>query len=580
MKLHELEIHNLLAQKELHLKFIEPITIFAGPNNTGKTTIGDAIAVAWSGTTRGVIKRDRASFARSPEGFSVKAITEIDEKLMPFTSTITQDSPSPGDREKWLASKDLVHCLTDYSAWNKMDGVKRGKLLNGLLPDHEWRGEVLPADLEMVRRERGLSAALRTVIENRRGAARMMKECGQPTEPEWSFEYKGEKIQLEQHDSTVLGDTIAGLSRTIKDANRNLMRAVHNTETGEEKVKELQELADLVPKHEKARDSATAARKPLNAAATNAAERMAEAKNTYEKATGKARIAKDASELRGKCGTCYQEISEEYASKIMDALNTCVGESNEAHSKQEDAIAQYNEVNASATRAKQDELDAGALLKDARRAAKELEEYQKQVAEAKEEGLDYVAIETEINRWSQDRKRLEAILSALQNLRHQENAYEDSKKAYKRMKRNIDDLKKWEDTIQANLQGGSQDVLAICAKHIKSLGDAFGVRMEMADDSLPKIDGIPFQLLCKSNQYLGLVAIQFALAVVSGVNFMFVDDLDRLTADRGSVLYGWFQSTVIAEGVQVVGAIARHEPKAWQKTPFQIVALGQTETVA
>lgn len=580
MKLHELQIDNLLAQKAMNLKFIEPITILAGPNGIGKTTVGDAVAIAWSGTTRGVAKKDRASFARSPEGFSVKAITEIDDKLMPFTSTITQDSPSPGDRAKWLADKDLVCCLTDFNAWYNMDSVKRGKLLNSLLPPTEWRGEVLPADLEMVRRERGLSAALRTATDNRRGAARMLKEFGQPEAPSWEFQHGEELIQLEQHDHTVLSDTIAGLRQQIKKANGDLMRAVHATETGEKHEQELEDVANKAPELEKSRDAATASRKPLNKAATEAAERMSTTQRKYQAALAKRDIALATSELKGKCGTCYQEISEDYASNIKIALQKCEEALTDAEQNHKNAVSEYNDANACATRAKQDELDAGVLLREAKHAAKELAEYRKQVAEAKEEGLDYVAIEADINRWSASRKRLEAIMSALQNLRHQEEAHEDSKKRVNRMKRNLDAMKGWENTIQANLNNGSQDVLAICAKHLKSMGDAFGKSLTMSDDSLPKMNGIPFQLLCKSDQYLGLVAIQFALAVVSGVNFMFVDDLDRLTPDRNATLRNWMSGSVVLEGVQIVGAIARHEPKDFHVSPFQVIALGQKEEVA
>lgn len=492
---------------------------------------------------------------------------------MAFKSTVTSDSPSPTERGKWLGGRDLIRHITDYKAWRETNSRNRHKLLNSILPANEWRGEALPADLEEIRRDRGINSALTAITERRRGAARMLKDFKQPDEPSNFIEHDGETIDLAQHQMGAVVDEIARLNKEVTRLTRASMRSVVLTEEGEERVKKLQEKAGKIPHYEEHQERALEARKPLNLAASDAAERLSTTKTEYDRARLRVQTANAATQIGAKCGTCYQEISEEYRGKIERAAAAAQSQLEEAHEAHKQAQADYDEANASAVRARTDERDAGVLLRDARQAEKELNDYKEQIEKAKEDGLDYSKIDADLQSASRAKRRAKAIEAGLNDLDFKHQAFDDSMKQIGRMKANLDVMQKIEQCIESNIQSGSRDVMQIAARHVGSLGKYFGREIQLGDDFLPMMDRIPFQLLCESDQYLSLVAVQYALAVVSGMNFMFIDSLDRLTKDRLVTLRRWMQEEAVGAGVQIVAAVAREKPVALQKSPFHIVAI-------
>jgi hypothetical protein len=237
------------------------------------------------------------------------------------------------------------------------------------------------------------------------------------------------------------------------------------------------------------------------------------------------------------------------------------------------AAAAWEEANASATRARQDELDAGVLLKQATRANAELDAYRVQIEEAKRDGLDYSRLEVDLNTAQTQRDGLIKIDAALTAYEWAVQQYGKNLKSVERMQRNLAVMEEVCGAIETNVKYGSRDVMAVLDAHIRSLGDYFGAAIALADDYMPSMNGIPFQLLCESDQFLALVAVQYALALVSDMKFIFVDSLDRLTPERLKLLRSWMQLVVVDHGVQVVAAVARDEPTAVRKTPFHVVPL-------
>lgn len=575
MKLQKLEIRDFIAQREFSHEFIEPITLFVGPNGVGKSSVRDAIAVAWSGTTRGIPKNARASMARGPEGFEILAVTDIDGRSMDFRSNTTSDHPAPGDRAKWLGGKDLIYHLTDYRAWEIVGKDKRHKLLNSIVPQEEWRGTALPSDLEQVRTDRGIHACLTAATNQRRGMAKTLADYGEPEAPNpvVRFEGQAKPVDLRTQKLDPVLDELGKLKGSIRTVTVKLTKAVLLTEAGEEKEKELSELAAKVPALEEARQNATDRRVPLNRAATTAGSERSIATNAYNEAHVKLEAARAACLLSGQCGTCYQEISPAYEDKIKAAHKHCEEEHEKTWKELERVREEWNEANACATRAKQDELDVGVMLKEAKRAQKELDEYRERIQAAKEEGLDYSKLELDLTTLQKRRDFLLEVEKALENYSWQVGQFEKSKTSYKRMLSNMKTMEGICASVEENVKYGSRDVMTVCEKHIKSLGDYYGTEIKLGADYMPGMDGIPFQLLCESDQYLGLVAVQYALALVSGVKFMFIDSLDRLTAERIKLLRRWMQLTVVESGVQIVGAVARDSAPAVHKTPFQIIPL-------
>lgn len=575
MRLKHLSIRNFIAQTEFDHEFVEPITIFAGPNAAGKSSIRDAISVAWSGTTRGIPKNARSSMSRSPEGFGIAASTLVDDRYMEFSSTMTGDNPAPGDRAKWLGGKDIVYHLTDHRAWELVGKDKRHKLLNSIVPQEDWRGTALPSDLEQVRTDRGIHACMTAATQQRRGMAKQMADYGQPEAPNPIATIEGQEkpVDLRVLKLDPILDELGKIDPAIRRITGQLTKAVILTETGAEKEKELSELAAKIPNLEEAKEHCVKRRVPLNRAATTAGSARGIATNAYNESHVKLEIAGQACLLSGVCGTCHQDISPEYADKIKEDHAVCENNHKEAWVELEKVRAEWNEANACAERAKQDELEIGVMLKEAKRANKELETYRERIQEAKAEGLDYSKLELDLTALQSRREFLHRASNAIENYSWQTEQHEKSKVSYKRMLSNMKTMEEICASIEENVKYGSRDVMAVCEKHIKTLGDYYGTEIKLGADYMPGMDGIPFQLLCESDQYLGLVAIQYALALVSGIKFVFIDSLDRLTAERIKLLRRWMQIEVVGSGVQVVAAVARDEAKPVHQSPFQVVPL-------
>ena len=403
-----------------------------------------------------------------------------------------------------------------------------------------------------------------------------MDEYGVPTKPDPIVLVEGlGNINLHTRKLPDVQSEIMKLKKEAQRIATRMTKAVILTETGAEKEKELTGLAAKIPALEAAKSEATERRIPLNQAATTAGSAKSEAENAYRTAGAKLATATDATGLAGMCGTCFQEISEEYREKITKAYDVCTREFAEAKSDWMDVQDTWNEANACASRAKQDELDAGVLLKEARNAEKELATYREQIEEAKAEGLDYSKLDVELGNVQSRRDGLIQVEAAMNNLVWQEENYEKTMANMTHMQNNMKSMEEICASIEENVKYGSKDVMAVCTKHIKSLGEYFGKEIKLADDYMPGMDGIPFQLLCESDQYLGLVAVQYALALVSGVKFVFIDSLDRLTSERIKLLRRWMQLTVVDSGVQIIAAVARDDAKAIRQSPFHVVPLGE-----
>jgi DNA repair exonuclease SbcCD ATPase subunit len=576
MRLISIKIHNMMAHPEFFHEFLQPITIFAGPNEAGKTTIRDAIAVAWAGNTRGIAKNMRSKLARGPEGFEVIAATNVNGGEMDFRSNVTSDSPSPGDRAKWLGSKDLVYHLTDYRAWETVGRDKRHKLLNSILPQEAWRGTALPSDLEEIRTRKGIHATLTAANEQRRGMNRMLADFkGQvPPDPKISIDGMG-VVDIRTHSQETVGRNLVDLTKKAQRITKTMMKAVVLTEEGDKKETELQKIVDKIPALEKAKNEAIDRRMPLNDAATKAGEtlnKVSAKRDAAYAADQRAKLTMKSSE-KSKCGTCFQEINEEYRGKIAKAAKVTAKAYKDLTTDYEAAKVDWDEANACAARAKRDEIESGVLLRDAKQSEKELEDWRKQIQDAKDAGLDYEDANTELRLVHTSIDQFKAIESGIHQWEWQNEQHAKGEKNIARMRGNVAEMEKICGTIEDNVKTGSRDVLSICDKHIQSLGDAFGREFRLDADYMPGMDGIPFQLLCESNQYLALIAIQYAIARVSGFGFIFIDSLDRLVPSRNATLRKWLAETVVPAEVQVVSAIARDNPEERLLPPFHVVPL-------
>ena len=261
MKLRKLKVSNFLGIESLKMEFSAPISIIAGPNEAGKSSIRDALQVALAGQARGLkTHSDQAAFIKEGAKAAEVIITladgnEICWRKTPKTpATISGNLPSDQVMMTILADPFVFLSLEDKARreilFNLLPGLnpKRDEIRARLIVELKGlTGALTPQmnsdilNLANIAEQKGFAVAEREAIADRRLAKRT-RDDATVDEPETKATIGGVLRILPDIQTA---DVEAGLT-TLRAERDKLQQTRGKVEAQADKLPELeQELADL-----------------------------------------------------------------------------------------------------------------------------------------------------------------------------------------------------------------------------------------------------------------------------------------------------------------------------------------------
>jgi DNA repair exonuclease SbcCD ATPase subunit len=582
MKLYTLKMTDFLAHARFSHEFDTPITIFAGPNESGKSSVTGAIEVALTGKTRGLIKNQAAMLSRGMAPFSVEAVWKYDGKSDKSKASPNKVTPTAKTWQSRIGvDEETMFCATRWDHYASLDVKKREKLLANVVGGQAWTGPALPGEIETARQKGGLQAALRKATEVRRNRANVLAEI-KPHPPTTRVVVRGSQGNEVEVEVSGLKQSQVNADLVQAESNRRskqglVIKAAGASDEARIRLAELKEAAATRPKLEGDLKEAQAS---LEKATKDANESAAVFQMRSEKLS---KIDVELSMLKkalsifddevAECPTCLQPLVDggrQAIEKNIVALNG-------AHSAERtlcDAARDEADKHRRAYTHWQGKVNDGrdnVRMLDQQKG--ELERMEKAVAEAGD--MDLSAAQAELDAAHEAHSIARTRVNALEVYGQALSTYEDNQRRQKAVKESHDLFQKFELMIQEVIANKSDDGIGLLQRNMKSFGAFWGVEVGMASDMLPTWGGVPYTLLSRSGKYMASLAVQFALARISGFNFIIVDDVDILTKDRRMKLVGpkGFYAQ-FKDDLQVVACCAVDNPKDAKIESVRMVAIG------
>jgi len=124
MKLKTLRVNHFVGVEEAEIGFDKPVTLFAGRNNQGKSTVKDAIEFSLTGMCRAMkFKKDKTYLHRGDNGMATELLYENHEGV----EVITNGSRRNGD------NLDVLHYCLNPAEFISLPAKERAKILAAVL---------------------------------------------------------------------------------------------------------------------------------------------------------------------------------------------------------------------------------------------------------------------------------------------------------------------------------------------------------------------------------------------------------------------------------------------------------------
>lgn len=527
-----LVLTDFMAHKEFTLEFRAPLTFIIGRNDTGKTSILNALEVLTVGKARGVSKQDRAMLGRGGK-FALRA--EVGDMVL--AATAANQTPLVRDIEAAFASGDVMKLLLDGASWAGMNADQRRRMLNDQIVVADWRYPMLPGELEATRRSQGPQAALRKATEGRRRYEAMMREAAPAAAPQSKVTIRGKELDLT--DSSCSQFNLSALIKQRKGVMSNLQGQLVRASVSREKVRETLEQyrreAEALPqiKQDITRLEAEKARLESEAAAAGIA--------ANEAGLESARVAAEASRLENQaskltCSECGQAVTEEHRQRCADQARQLHSEFEELMNEKNKKSAEHRMLVEAAARVGGQLTEAKVRYGTAMDAQRMCAEMASKVEHLATDASDPEKLREEIRRVEDQIEGYQEIMRAQEHYAARMEEYQRSASTNATWKKHRDDFAAAEAHLQEFIASGAGDAAALLVKRMAQFVQPFGWSVELDEDLLPSRDGIPFGLNCKSNRAILLAALQYGMAMLTGVLFFALDDYDALDAPRRDAL--------------------------------------------
>lgn len=357
--LKHLTIENFSGLPEVALDFTKPVTMITGENNSGKSSIRDALLWAVTGLTREVTKKNMASLL-AYNGGKLRVVVELQDGWK-FSRTLHSCSASEAElRERFGAPEVFAACMDAFDLMDRSPR-ERAELVKAVASRgpalvQAWTalGLKLPEDgsarVEELLAANQLDKAEAYAVESRREAKRRLADLPEapPSSKLLIQNPDGEKreIDLEAGNLEEMQALLAQLE-TERDAavrEEGRAQAADMPEALERDIAEaearLAKLAQFGP-GEEARLSAEL--REAEKGRDEAAAVVATCRARYE---GARKRYADAERLKDKCPCCGQRVQKATLAGLLKAIQE---EGNSAGTERETAEARQIELGARAT---------------------------------------------------------------------------------------------------------------------------------------------------------------------------------------------------------------------------------------
>lgn len=564
-KVTRLEVKDLGPIREATVDDRAPVTILLGPNESGKTTLLEALGVLYFGTRAGLDVKDNAKLVREgAQGWTVAAV--IDGQTLRATRS---QRPLREECERALGDPRVFRALLDVGSFLESRPMERKSLLADLTA-YDTMG--------LAQRLQGLGAAESVVqdveagllkrahsrlTDSRRAADRVLKDLRARADTPVADAQVDTKGGPRPVSSILLETVEQGLEKLRKRRSEVEMALAarrqheHLLKRAEEARTELDDLTSRGSWTGEDEAHLTQIQRDLEDERRKAMEASAQIAEQTRQRGPLAELLKRG----GACPTCGRSVEGEAAKAIRDALFRLDQDSQRARTTQEIAAKEAKALEDLRARAvaRRDQARQGATVR------RRLEEIVAQAEKGEMPPEPQVALDA----LHADEARLTSIRDAR---RDYEMALRLKKEAQQRIDPAIaqrDRLREMEQLADPTQLEDEDGATATFRTLLVSVGHDMGVEVTLRPDYDLEIDGRPVALAADSARIRAGLTCSIALSVLTGLGLAFLDRFESLDGANRKRALGALKSQIDAGGLSwVLVAAVKENPSRGAAVPW------------
>lgn len=553
MKIQRLKLKDFGLFQDEEIRFEKPLTLILGLNATGKSTIADAILMALTGGARFNLKKDAARFTRTgAKEFELEAdaAAPSHEDSLQIRRLPDRCNHTKADIEAFLgASEAVIRAAFDVHSFLNLDTQERKKLLFRLLgleltpeslaPILKDAGVPEPIMREITRQPMNPKKLQDYCVEKRRQGKRDREalEGAQTWDPEASVEtHKGSR-KIKGLPLETVRDVEKALEADYQKAVETLGLAKIGCSEDEVKA-EIAEVEGTIEKAKKVQAERLGVEKKLAAVRDKVRRERQTRENNIKQAAACQATAENhesyamaLAQSEGRCPICGVKLEPEAAKTRVTELHRKAQESTaQARSYSQVAETQRTEI------VSLEKEEAGLLLafKQETQSMEPLlaRRRELQLELAKTGAIDLAGLENTVDDLQARRGKARTALVAIEAWHK---AKEVSTSGIEAVKCKAVEIEAWDRAEKIFAPDG-----AVGRKVVEGIGPVLArlksqillAPVEIDDDLAITVGRVPERALSTSERYrLGLVMAD-ALAQLSGVRFLVLDEFSVL--DKGN----------------------------------------------
>jgi DNA polymerase III delta prime subunit len=543
MKINQIKIEHFLGIQHLNISLDHPITLFAGRNGSGKSSIAEAVRFALVGEhDREKLKKDfKHMITEGQKKGRIELIVEDDAAAIEFNCDIAK---GPSSKEPY---DQFLPFTLDPKKFAGLTAIDRRNLLFRLTgctstkEDVRKRLEELGCDEKKCERimplmRSGFDAASTEAANMARDSRVIWKSITREAYGAMKAQtWTAEAFPLTEDQEKALAS-----SNMLEEVEQKI--ALSNEKIGglREKYAQLNKIPDEIHALQEQVLTIEALEKTVEIQKQNLDQYRTEAEEVRKRASGM--VAPNNYE----CPECHAELMF-----YIDELQPYKFDDKEADKEAQEELPRHEEGLKKLSRAHDSTIQR---LNNANNAAQKVKELNKEYDDAPAYGKDIAVLQTAITQLEETKKKLSAEIDAAKKL--QRDAQEADKNT-KLAKANHLDAVAWAKIADALAPDGiPAEILSGALRPINELlsdsAKTTGWKIPLIDGNIEiEADGRPYRLLSESEKWLVDAMIAEVISNLSGLKMIALDRFDVLDLPSRSRLIAWLSKLADAGDIEM-----------------------------